>query len=379
MRIPILLSFVLCPFLLPAQNAFEIKAKVDGLRDSDKVYLVYNVNDQQRTDSANVKNGSFSFKGAIQYPEAASLFLNKNPYVKKQEKGENIDYMRFYIEPVKMTFLASDSLKNTKISGSRVNADYTVLKSMLEPTNKKFSELNKEYYALPAEKQKDKTIFDSLVRREKAIVREMNLAYLDFAGKHPNSYISLISLQSIAAEADFSEQAGIALRNLSSSLKQTPLAKDISTLLEAPKNTQVGKAAMDFTQNTPDGKPVKLSDFKGQYVLLDFWASWCGPCREENPTVVAAFNKYRGKGFTVLGVSLDSPGQKEAWIKAIETDQLAWTQVSDLKGWNNGAAKMYGVRGIPANFLIDPAGKIIARNLRGETLEKELEKIFSGK
>ena len=139
------------------------------------------------------------------------------------------------------------------------------------------------------------------------------------------------------------------------------------------KLTAVGEIAPDFTQNDPDGKPVKLSDFRGKYVLVDFWASWCGPCRAENPNVVAAFNKYKGKNFTILGVSLDR--ERDPWLKAITDDKLTWTHVSDIKYWDNEVAKMYGVRSIPANFLLDKTGKIVGRNLRGDALEAALAKL----
>jgi peroxiredoxin len=119
-----------------------------------------------------------------------------------------------------------------------------------------------------------------------------------------------------------------------------------------------------------------LSSFRGKYLLIDFWASWCGPCRQENPTVVKAFNQFNQKGFTILGVSLDQPGAKSKWMDAIHKDGLTWTQVSDLKFWDNAAAKLYGVRGIPQNYLLDPTGKIIAKNLRGEALMKKLAEIF---
>ncbi|MGA1646596.1 MAG: peroxiredoxin family protein, partial [bacterium] len=131
------------------------------------------------------------------------------------------------------------------------------------------------------------------------------------------------------------------------------------------------------TQNDTLDQPVSLSSFRGKYLLIDFWASWCGPCRQENPNVVKVFNQFKDRGFTVLGVSLDRPGQKDKWMKAIHDDQLTWTHVSDLKFWYNAISKQYGIRAIPQNLLLDPTGKIIAKNLRGEDLVKKMATIFT--
>ena len=137
---------------------------------------------------------------------------------------------------------------------------------------------------------------------------------------------------------------------------------------------ELNAMAPNFTAKNEKGKDISLSDFRGKYVLVDFWASWCGPCRRENPAVVAAYKAFKNKNFTILGVSLDK--EQAAWEKAIKDDNLDWTQVSDLKGWNSAPAALYGVRSIPSNFLIDPEGRIIAMNLRGESLEKKLSEVL---
>lgn len=150
-------------------------------------------------------------------------------------------------------------------------------------------------------------------------------------------------------------------------------------MIEVGKKTNVGVTATDFTQNDPTGKPVKLSDFRGQYVLVDFWASWCKPCRAENPNLLKAYNKYKSKNFTILGVSIDDSDMKKAWLNAVQQDGLPWTQTSELKGANSEAALAYGVTAIPANFLISPEGKILAKNLRGAELEKKLAELLGSK
>lgn len=193
-----------------------------------------------------------------------------------------------------------------------------------------------------------------------------------FIGENPDSYVSLDALKEAAGAVIDVVKNDPVFNSLSERLKTSPEAKDFKSLIDARKEVVIGNQAPNFIQNDINDKPVSLSDFKGKYVLIDFWASWCGPCRAENPNLVKAYQKYKNRNFTILSVSIDRPGHKKDWLNAIQSDHLEWTQVSDLKFFNNSVAKTYGITGIPQNFLIDKNGVIVASNLRGEQLEKTL-------
>jgi len=195
-----------------------------------------------------------------------------------------------------------------------------------------------------------------------------------FIRQHPDSYVSLFLLDERSGDLDPAAFEPF-FNALSQRIRNTGKGRRLTARLKIAKATDIGQKAFDFTQNDTAGAPVSLSSLKGKYVLIDFWASWCSPCRSENPDMVKAYRKCKDRNFEIIGISLDS--KKEPWLKAIATDSLPWIQVSDLKGWQNAVAVKYGITSVPRNFLLAPDGTIIAKNLRGEELEKELEKTLS--
>jgi peroxiredoxin len=380
MRKLILMAVMLLPFFLKAQQAgYSLTATFSSLKLPAKAYLIYDYGwtDQKIVDSAMLLAGSFQFKGKIAEPQKVSLLIDhQGSGWKGWNKSDDVS-APFYLEQGLVLIKGTDSAKRIMVKAGAVNAEYVKFKAeVMSGADKLNKALEAEYRMSSQQEQKNPDFAKSMFERSKKIDKETDSLKAIFIKNNPNSYISLVALNELFKKKGDISSIGILYKSLSAVVRNTPLAKTLENTLYDNGPTSVGKMAPLFTQSDVNGKPVQLSDFKGKYVLLDFWASWCGPCRAENPNVLKAYNHYKDKNFTVIGVSLDREGKKADWLAAIESDGLPWTQVSDLQFWNNAVAKKYEIRAIPQNFLIDPSGKIIAKNLRGEALEQKLSSIL---
>ncbi|WP_183575240.1 redoxin domain-containing protein [Mucilaginibacter sp. X5P1] len=348
MRKFILFLFLIAPVCSLAQQNFLIKGKIKNIQAPAKVYLVYRYEvkgAKSHWDSTVVKNGEFEFKGTVIDTVVAQLMVDyKGVNLDDIWGKDNVDTKLIYLANGTTIISGNDSIRNSRFSGNKLNEDYY------------------RYIVLTntAKSDSEKKVLD------KKFIRE-----------NPNSYISLdLALKDLSGVNTITAEDETLFRSLSATVRFSKAGVEYEKKSITLKSVTNGSIAPEFTLPDTNNNPVKLSSFRGKYVLIDFWASWCGPCRHANPSIVKEFNKYKSKNFTILGVSLDNTGGKDVWLKAIHKDGLTWAQGSDLKGWNSGVAKLYAVHGIPQNFLIDPDGKIIAQNLDEDGLESKLVELF---
>ena len=380
-----ILALICSPLLSlaqPAAKPLSIKGSFKNLQPASPewVYLLHRVGDKFVTDSVRVEEGRYSFSIQAAEPDLLRLRV-KYPEVAGEKKiafSSKRDMIAVFAGSGKIQISSTDSFSNIQVKGSRSHSEYVKMDAQLKEYDKISQPLFEQYTA--ARLKKDNATME---RVEKSIDSldeiKKEAVYGALIRNNPSSPVALYALKTYASWDIDADKMEPLFNTLPEEVRNYPSAVAFKEQLETAKKTGIGRIAPEFTQNDTLDQPVALSSLRGKYLLIDFWASWCGPCRQENPNVVKVFNQYKDRGFHVLGVSLDRAGQKDKWMKAIHDDQLTWTHVSDLKFWDNAVSKQYGIRAIPQNLLLDPNGKIIAKNLRGEDLAKKLASIFEGK
>jgi peroxiredoxin len=370
----ILLALAVIPAVAFAQDTkYSIQGKIGEFNAPAKVYLEYRFpKGKPIYDSCMVVNGKFHFAGSVgAAPLNAYLLFNR----KGTGTGNADGYRVIYLEPGVINLTATDKIENATVEGPKTNQENEKYQLGQRPISDAYAALEQRQKAA-TEDQKASPEYSKKAKADEKAIDDMSAAIdKKFIQENPGSIISLNALESLAYSADYVDIKPL-YDALTPAVKSTEAGKALGERMPKLKAVALGATAPEFAEADTSGKIVNLSSFRGQYVLIDFWASWCGPCRRENPNVVKAYNHYKGQKFTILGVSLDKPNAKEKWLAAIHKDGLTWNHVSDLKFWDSKAAGLYAVRGIPQNFLIDPNGKIIAKNLRGDDLEDKLAEIF---
>lgn len=372
MKLSVIILTILMPCTLLAQNApFTINGQV-GKLNGVKAYLCYRQDGKALCDSSDITDGKFTFKGSVREPIQSTIIVNYPGY---KTHWENVERKNIYLEPGDLIMEGKDSFRTAKVSG-KINEDYEELSLALKPSAEENARYMARYNATPPAQRKDSAVQDEFRKQYNAFANAKRTIYVTFIKSHGDNVVSLDALKELGGKTiDYNLVAPL-FNSFSDNVKNSLAGREYGAMLAPLKTTAIGSMAPEFSLKDTLGHPVALSSYRGKYVLVDFWSSYCGPCRAENPNIVKMYAKFHPKGFEILGVSFDEKRDRQNWLSAIHHDGLTWQQVSNLTGWDNEAAKLYFIRLIPQNVLLDPNGRIIAKNLRGEALGKKLSELF---
>ncbi|WP_448634610.1 redoxin domain-containing protein [Pedobacter panaciterrae] len=337
--------------IVPAQTV-TIQGNLIGLTEN-QLQFVYNTSEGYKVDTIYVTGGKFTWSKKLSGPRKAMLFLPENSFP-------------FFIEPGNIRIEGKPD--SVVVIGSKTYDESIAYSRSFKDLQQQRDSIRKAISNAPTNEQ------PALQEKQLQVTKmwtEMENAYIK---SHPMHVISSDIAARRASMGDYDE-ALLAFNLLDRTVQESPEGKEIASALAIGKRSRMGARVPDFIQNDPEGRPVNFASFRGKYVFIDFWSSSCVPCRAENPNILKAYNKYKDKNFTVLGVSLDD--NIELWKNAIKEDKMPWTMVSDLKGLKNEVSSYFGIFGIPRSLLIDTEGKIIAKDLRGDELKQKLDELFS--
>jgi peroxiredoxin len=340
---------------------YTIRGKAEGIKSGKATLQVYENGKWTITDSADIKDGKFVFKGSLKFAEMRFLFIDSIN-----------DRMPLFVENSRICLkIFKDSIDKSLVNGSKSHDIFMEYQKLTKESDAKQDVAYQGYKeAKKARNLSDIKKYDSIATLHE---KEKGLVMKDIVVKNPKSVVGPYLIVANSWQFELADLESVAA-TVDTSINNSTYVLKIRERIEILKKVAVGQMAPDFSMADSTGKVVSLSSFKGKLVLIDFWASWCSPCRAENPGIVKVYNEFHSKGFYILGVSLDK--KRESWLKAVADDQLSWEQVSELKGWDCSAGKLYGVNSIPANILVDADGKIIARNIFGDELKKKLAEVL---
>lgn len=355
------------------KEGYQIAVNAEGVEDGKNVYLqIITDNGIENLDTTQIKNGTFKFEGKLK--EGIELGL---------VSIEQLSPMPFILENGSIKIkIDKDSIQKSNLSGTYNNdkvQEYNDNIMVFINKRKQFQKENNDKYN-NAVKENDTITINSLIKSIEKFDNEKNLYDKKFITENIKSYFSCYLLQNIISKKTLSNNEVIEIfNNFDESVKNTKTGKKIQEIIKNLNSTEIGSMAPDFSAKNPDGKEISLKESLGKVTIIDFWASWCGPCRKENPNVVAMYNELHSKGLNIIGVSLDNPNGAQDWKDAIAKDGLIWNHVSNLQGWKDPIAVQYKVETIPATFILDASGKIVAKDLRGDELKAKIKELLGVK
>lgn len=354
------------------ENEYLVSGVADGIENGKKVYI--ELQDEAGVplvkDTAVIENGKFKFEGNVESIELAFIKI-------ENENGQ----LPFILEEgdIKITY-ATDSLFKSKISGTMNNdklQEFNNESNRISKNLAKFQQQNSERIKT-AKATQDTATVNMIMKEYSSYQTSLNDVSKNFVKDNPKAYLSVLLVENFLMRQYLTiEETKEYFNKLDPSLIKTKSGINIKKTLDSFDLIQIGKKAPEFSAKNPDGKEISLKESLGKVTIIDFWASWCGPCRAENPNVVALYNQYHEKGLNIIGVSLDKDKDAAKWKEAIEKDGLTWPQISNLKFWKEPIAELYNVKSIPATFILDANGIIIAKDLRGDALKAKIEELLA--